>query len=39
VAALPGDVEKTTVAVVLGLEQPGGIVERLPARSKEDWLE
>jgi hypothetical protein len=35
VAALPGDVEKATVAVVLGLEKPGRVVKGLPARAKE----
>jgi hypothetical protein len=36
VATLAGDVKQAAVAVVLGLEQPGGIVERLPAGSEED---
>jgi hypothetical protein len=39
VAALPSDVEKAAVTVVLRLEEPRRIVERLAARSEENRLD
>ena len=38
-AAVPRDVKKAAIAVILGLEQPAGIVERLPPRCQEDRLD
>jgi len=39
VAALPGDVKQSTAAVILRLEQPSGIVKRLPPESEENLLD
>jgi hypothetical protein len=38
VAALPGDVQQA-VAIVLGLEEPGGIVKRLSAQREQNRLD
>jgi hypothetical protein len=39
VAALPGDVKQASIAVVLGLKQPGWVVERLSTRREKDGLD
>jgi hypothetical protein len=38
-AALPGDVQEPAAAVVLGLEQPGRVVERIAPRGGQDRLD
>jgi hypothetical protein len=37
--AIPGHVEQSAVAVILGFEEPGGVVERLAARDEQDRLD